>query len=96
MKNLKRIFIILVLIVIYVYICNITLMPNSIILMQGETLSINTLFGLGLINSQTMQTSSSFNDQVLEQTGKLDLNLNFTLSRCECEILLDNGEIKAY
>lgn len=76
MKNLKRIFIILVLIVIYVYICNITLMPNSIILMQGETLSINTLFGLGLINSQTMQTSSSFNDQVLEQTGKLDLNLN--------------------
>ena len=76
MKNLKRIFIILVLIVIYVYICNITLMPNSIILMQGETLSINTLFGLGLINSQTMQTSSSLNDQVLEQTGKLDLNLN--------------------
>ncbi len=76
MKNLKRIFIIFVLIVIYVYICNITLMPNSIILMQGETLSINTLFGLGLINSQTMQTSSSLNDQVLEQTGKLDLNLN--------------------
>lgn len=76
MKFIKKFLIIIVITIIYIYTCNITMMPNNIILMQGETLNLNTIFGLGLKNEETMQASSSLNNQVVEQTGKLDLNLN--------------------
>ena len=76
MKFIKKFLIIIVITIIYIYTCNITMMPNNIILMQGETLNLNTIFGLGLKNEEAMQASSSLNNQVVEQTGKLDLNLN--------------------
>ena len=80
MKLYKKIMIILFLIIIFMYVCNITLLPNGIILMQGETLNLNTIFGIkvGKIeeNQQILQTSSNLNKSKVNDLGKLDLNLN--------------------
>lgn len=77
MKLYKKFLIVLILIIIYIYFCNISMFPNNIVLMQGELLEINTVFGLNLNSSKTMQASSNLNQKVIEKTGKLDLNLNF-------------------
>ena len=76
MKLYKKILLILILIIMYAYICNITMFPNSMILMQGENLEISTVIGLNVKNKQTMQTSSSLNEKLTEQVGKKDLELN--------------------
>lgn len=76
MKLYKKILIIFVLLIIYVYICNICMLPNNIVLMQGELLNLNTVLGIELKSSETMQASSNLNKKIIEQTGKMDLNLN--------------------
>ena len=76
MRNLKRLLIVLVLTIIYVYVCNISMLPSDIILMQGETLNLNTVFGLNVQDEETMQASSSLNNSIVEETGQMDLSLN--------------------
>ena len=76
MKFFKRIILICILTIIYVYVCNISMLPNNIILMQGDTLELNTIFGLDIKGSETMQASSSLNNRIVAETGKLDLNLS--------------------
>ncbi len=77
MKFIKRFIVIIVLIIIYMYVCNICMLPSNIILMQGETLSLNTIFGLNIAsNLDTMQASSSLNNSIVEETGTIDLSLN--------------------
>ncbi len=46
MKNLKRIFLILFLLIILVYVTNITSIPESIILFKGEKLNLASVFGV--------------------------------------------------
>lgn len=80
MKSYKKIFIILLLLVIFIYVCNITLLPTSLILMQGETLDVKTILGLtvGAVqeNQQIMQASSNINKNTVNKAGILDVNLN--------------------
>ena len=76
MRILKRLLIVLVLTIIYVYVCNISMLPSDIILMQGETLNLNTVFGLNVQDEETMQASSSLNNSIVEETGQMDLSLN--------------------
>lgn len=76
MEILKRVLFILILVIIYVYVCNISMLPNDIILMQGETLKLKTIFGLNVQNEETMQASSNLNNSIVEETGKMNLNLN--------------------
>ena len=76
MKLYKKILICIFLIIIYIYVCNICFLPNSIILMQGETLNLNTLLGLNIRNAETMQASSNLNNSIVEQTGQMNLSLN--------------------
>ncbi len=76
MKFFKKIFIIFFLLITYVYICNITLLPNNIIIMQGENLNINHILGLYLnSNNNIMQASSNLNTPINE-VGKLDFKLD--------------------
>ena len=44
MKLIKKVIFVFSLTIIYVYVCNISMLPNNIILMQGETLNLNTIF----------------------------------------------------
>ena len=76
MKFYKKLFIIFILLIVYTYICNICLLPSDIILMQGETLNLNTLYGLNVENSETLQASSNLNNSIASETGKVDLRLN--------------------
>lgn len=76
MKIIKKIICIVLLITIYVYVCNITMLPSSIILMQGEELKLDTILGVNITNAKVMQASSNINNSILEETGKMELELN--------------------
>jgi len=81
MRNIKKIFIISFLILLLVYVSNITSIPSNIILFQGETLSINTVFGVSLKSrdeleeKDTVQTSSSIQTDT-NKIGKIDLKVS--------------------
>ncbi len=80
MKIIKKIILIIFLIYIYIYICYYTLLPNNYIIMQGESLNINVLWGANLIeknnNAQSIQTVSNINKAKINETGKIELSLN--------------------
>lgn len=81
MKLIKKVVIILLILVIYTYVCYISFLPSNYIIMQGENLKINTLFGTTLIpkesiNLQTVQTVSNLNHTKVEQVGKIDFSLS--------------------
>jgi len=79
MKTFKKIAIILILIIIYAYVSNITNIPNSMILFQGENLNLKTMLGI-TINSEeeylAMQASTSLNEKLSENSGKTKISLN--------------------
>ena len=87
MKNinkLKQFFCVAILIVIYVYVCNITLLPNSVIIFEGEELNLKTVVGLKIkrangTNMPVIQASNlgeSEQSSKYETAGTFELNLN--------------------
>lgn len=81
MKNIGKIFIIGFLILVLIYVTNITSIPNNIVLFQGESLNLNTVLGVNLENksvleenNKTIQTSSTISDT--NKIGKIDYKLN--------------------
>ena len=88
-KNIKIFFILFILLIIYMYIANITLLPTSIVLIQGEKLKLSTLWGInvmetansnpniGQYNEKTIvEASSATGNDVISEVGKINLNLN--------------------
>ncbi len=82
MKNIKKIFIVSFLILLLIYVTNITSIPDNIVLFQGESLKINTVFGVNLQNKNTqnlsyeaIQTSSIVSSDT-SRIGKFDYKLN--------------------
>ena len=78
MKILKKIIIITFLLIIYAYVCNVSLLPSSYIIMQGENLHLYTLLGLSLkekADYQALQTSSSINNKKVNELGKINFSL---------------------
>lgn len=80
--KIKPILLILFFLIIYVYICNITLLPNNIIIFQGEELNLKTIYGLkvnqknsSISNYKAMQTSTNLSEKVGDNIG----TINFTL-----------------
>lgn len=81
MKLIKKITIIILLLVIYVYTCYIVFLPSNYIIMEGENLEINTLLGMSLIskgssNLEAVQAVSNINKNKVNQVGKIDFSLN--------------------
>ena len=79
MRLLKKIIIITFLLIIYAYVCNISLLPSNYIIMQGENLHLYTLLGIKLIEEssyQTLQTSSVIEQTHTDKIGKVKLGLN--------------------
>ena len=78
-KTIKKIIIVLFLLLIYTYVCNITLLPSSYIMMQGENLNIHTLLGVSLQEigaGKTLQTASNMNQTKVNEVGKVDFSLS--------------------
>ena len=79
MKVLNKFFVILFLLVVYMYVCNISMLPNNIILMQGEALNLNTILGINVKSStlsNAVTASSNLNNSIAENTGKMELELD--------------------
>ena len=74
---------ILFFLVIYVYVCNITLLPNNIVVFQGEELNLKTIYGLkvnqrnGVYNSyNAMQTATNLSEKISDNVGTVNLSLD--------------------
>lgn len=90
MKRKIRIFFILfILLILYIYIANITLFPKSIVLMQGENLNLKALWGINISEKESsnpnigeyrkeglIEASSIADNATIEEVGKVSLNLN--------------------
>ena len=64
-KNLKRLFLVFFLIVVYVYVIVIDTMPDELVVFEGENIKLRTLLGFSIeSNSDTIKTSSSNGETV--------------------------------
>lgn len=63
MKTFRKIFIISFLLLILMYTCNITSIPENVILFQGEHYNVRTLLGLSL--TQKKKIMRQFKHQVV-------------------------------
>ena len=85
MKTFKKILLILFLFLILIYTSNLSAIPSNLILFQGETLNIPTLFGINISPNQTYQASShvgaddsvrpKIEQEISNTTGTYDLNI---------------------
>lgn len=79
-KNIGKVCIVLLLMILLVYVCNITLLPDSFILMQGEKVDVKTMLGLTLQDTNTenptLLASNNLNKNKVNQTGAIDVSLN--------------------
>lgn len=79
MKRLSKIFIISFLLLLLMYVSNITSIPENIVLFQGEGYSVKTLLGINITqkqeNYETIQTSSTISGTT-NKVGRLDFSLN--------------------
>lgn len=80
MRIIKRIFIVSFLILLLIYVTNITSIPSNIILFQGERLKVNTLLGINLESRddesyEAIQASSDISSEI-KTIGKRNYSLN--------------------
>lgn len=79
MKLYQKIITILLLLIVFIYICNISLLPQSLILIQGETLDLNTMLGISVgktNNTETMEAASNLNQNIINSAGNMQVSLN--------------------
>ena len=75
---------------IYIYVASITLLPKSIVLIEGEKLDLATLWGISLKQESTtnpnlekieeiaiLEASTAAEENTKTDVGKIDLDLNF-------------------
>lgn len=77
-KNIKRICIITILIIIYSYALSIINIPDNIVIFEGETIKINTLLGfkVNLNNNEESVETSATNNNKLETPGKTSVKVS--------------------
>lgn len=88
-RKIKIFFILFILLILYIYIANITLFPKSILIMQGENLNLKALWGINISEKENsnpnigeykkeslVEASSIAEDTKIEEVGKISLNLN--------------------
>lgn len=75
MRNLKKYFLILFLLIILVYVTNITGIPKKIILFEGENLNVKTVFGITKTDKEVITTSSNNENSNIISEEKITLSL---------------------
>lgn len=73
-KYIKIVFLLIILIIFYLYIANVTLIPKSITLLQGEKLELATLWGLSVKQEKTSNPNININEDgtVLETSSFIE------------------------
>ena len=87
MKNLRKVILLTILLVIYTYVVALQHIPSNIVVFEGEKLSLNTLLGitLNLENDDgTVQAVSNINNTTINEAGRQKVSVN----------LFDNIEVK--
>lgn len=74
MKFLRKIFLILILLISLVYVTNITAIPKKIILFEGESLNLGTIFGIYQTKEQVVATSTNNESNIINEE-KITLSL---------------------
>ena len=78
-RNLKKIILIVFLLIILIYVTNITSIPESVILFKGEKLALGTVFGVyineDLNNDQAIQASSAINNKNVVESKNVNVSL---------------------
>lgn len=102
MKKVKKILLILILFILLLYVTNISSIPNSVILMQGENLNLKTVLGLSICgnNGESIEAVNSGNEKLTNKAGKLDLSVNlagisikdFTVNVIPNTVVIPSGE----
>ena len=96
-KIFLRILLLIFLFTILAYVTNITAIPNSIILFQGEKLNLGTIFGITLIEDyeglETIETIATIENNSKVEVKKIKLSLFNILDVKEVEV---NTIPKAY
>lgn len=76
-KTLKKLLLVFFLLVIYSYFLAIDNLPNKLVVFEGETITMKTLFGMQIKdNSDTIETLSNNNKSVTQNTGKSTLEVS--------------------
>ncbi|MDO4975115.1 MAG: SpoIVB peptidase [Alphaproteobacteria bacterium] len=82
-EKIKSILLVLFFLIIYIYVCNITFLPNNIIVFQGEQVNFKTLYGLKINTKNSvydsydaMQTSTNLSEKISDNVGTVNLTLN--------------------
>lgn len=75
MKFLNKILLIIFLLVILVYVTNITGIPKKIILFEGESLELGTIFGITQAKEQVVTTSSNHENSNIVNQEAITLSL---------------------
>lgn len=88
-RKIKICFILSILTIIYIYIASITLLPKTILLMQGDNLSLHALWGIGIKEIENsnpnigeyrqgrmIEASSGAEESKVEEIGKIDLSFD--------------------
>lgn len=77
MRKISKILLIIFLIIIYAYVCNISAIPSNIVVLEGEKLNLKTILGLSLKTNETTLASSNLEkNKVNENTNTVEkLNL---------------------
>lgn len=89
MKIFRKFILILFLLILLIYVTNITAIPNSILLFKGEELNLGQIFGIYIEENReynTVQTSSILNDIEKVEKSTIKLKLFNTISVKEIEV----------
>lgn len=82
MKKISKILIVAISIIIYIYVCNITLLPSNVIVFKGEELNFRTIAGIKIRKIDSQKPSIVQAAKELEQTniysstGSYEINLD--------------------
>lgn len=89
-KYIKLIIILTILLIFYLYIANITLMPKSITLLQGEKLELATLWGVKLkqITSSNQNININKKEEILETSGDIEDDENLEVGKIDMSVNL--------
>lgn len=77
MKHLKRVFLLFVLFFIFIYVVSIDNIPQTIEIFQGEEITIPTLWGINISNSdKTIETSTTIYSNTFDKIGEEELEVS--------------------
>ena len=92
-KMILKIFLIIFLLILYIYILLITNLPSIIVVFEGENLNLASILGLQfslISNEETIEVSSNNSAQVTEKVGKSNLKVslfNNVVKNLEVDVL---------